>query len=78
MTSRLGCNALRLTLEWSRIEPREGFIDQAAVGRCAARLADPRPRARAAPVQHACAAHLYSAHATLTVLFGVAGPCKAR
>jgi hypothetical protein len=29
----LGCNSLRLSLEWARIEPRQGEIDQQAVAR---------------------------------------------
>ncbi|WIA39927.1 hypothetical protein OEZ86_013361 [Tetradesmus obliquus] len=33
LSSSLGCNGFRLSLEWSRIEPRRGFIDQAAVQR---------------------------------------------
>ncbi len=29
----LGCNGYRLSLEWSRIEPRRGHLDMAAVQR---------------------------------------------
>mmetsp|Transcript_10072 Transcript_10072/g.28907 ORF Transcript_10072/g.28907 Transcript_10072/m.28907 type:complete len:528 (+) Transcript_10072:287-1870(+) len=29
----IGCNSLRFSLEWSRIEPRKGFVDQAAMNR---------------------------------------------
>jgi beta-glucosidase len=33
LAASLGCNGFRLSLEWSRIEPRRGYIDQAAVQR---------------------------------------------
>ncbi|KAF6258060.1 glycoside hydrolase superfamily [Scenedesmus sp. NREL 46B-D3] len=33
LSASLGCNGFRLSLEWSRIEPRRGHIDQAAVQR---------------------------------------------
>jgi beta-glucosidase/6-phospho-beta-glucosidase/beta-galactosidase len=33
LASSLGCNGFRLSLEWSRIEPRRGYIDQDAVQR---------------------------------------------
>jgi len=31
LVSELGCEAFRLSLEWSRIEPREGYFDEEAV-----------------------------------------------
>ena len=33
LAKRLGCNAYRLSIEWARVEPRRGEIDQAAVDR---------------------------------------------
>ena len=33
LAKKLGCNAFRLSIEWARIEPRRGEIDQAAVER---------------------------------------------
>jgi beta-glucosidase len=30
---KAGCNAFRLSIEWSRVEPRRGVIDQEAVKR---------------------------------------------
>lgn len=34
LTKEAGCNAFRLSIEWSRIEPRQGEIDMDAVQRC--------------------------------------------
>ena len=31
MSKELGCNAFRLSVEWSIIEPREGEFNQAAI-----------------------------------------------
>eukprot|EP00775_Hariotina_reticulata_P009149 gene9149-9317_t len=33
LAAGLGCNGFRLSLEWSRLEPRRGFVDPAAVRR---------------------------------------------
>jgi len=33
LAKELGCNAYRLSIEWARVEPRRGEIDQAAVDR---------------------------------------------
>eukprot|EP00879_Flechtneria_rotunda_P018261 GHRR01019158.1.p1 GENE.GHRR01019158.1~~GHRR01019158.1.p1 ORF type:complete len:399 (+),score=104.76 GHRR01019158.1:203-1399(+) len=33
LAKKAGCNAFRLSIEWSRIEPQRGTIDQAAVAR---------------------------------------------
>lgn len=33
LTAKLGCNAFRLSIEWARIEPQQGVIDQEAVQR---------------------------------------------
>jgi beta-glucosidase/6-phospho-beta-glucosidase/beta-galactosidase len=35
----LGCNAFRLSVEWSRVEPEDGQLDEGALGRYAAILA---------------------------------------
>ena len=29
----MGCNSLRFSLEWHRIEPRQGEVDQSAIDR---------------------------------------------
>jgi beta-glucosidase len=33
LVKQLGCNAYRVSIEWARVEPRRGEIDQAAVDR---------------------------------------------
>lgn len=45
LAQRLGLNALRLSLEWSRIEPRPGEWDDAAIARYRQMLAGLRERA---------------------------------
>ena len=52
---KLGCNSFRFSLEWARLEPKQGQIDQDAVKRqapyihmsrvisCAVRLQGPSP-----------------------------------
>lgn len=36
LAKQAGCNAFRLSIEWSRIEPQRGHIDMDAVARCGA------------------------------------------
>lgn len=31
---KLGCNSFRFSLEWARIEPKQGQIDHSAIKRC--------------------------------------------
>lgn len=33
LTHELGCNAFRISIEWARVEPKRGYIDQEAVQR---------------------------------------------
>src|SRR6266853_4311691 len=44
LAEQMGHNALRLSLEWSRIEPGEGSWDSAAIDRYRAMLTDLRQR----------------------------------
>jgi len=44
LVEELGCNSMRITVEWSRIEPREGFFDTKAIAHYRKILRDLRRR----------------------------------